>query len=214
MRRNLLPGSILGCLLLLSGLVYSQGMSVVSMKRALDTASNPPLYAKTVLKKKIVIDTIVIRSISQFQGMVDSLAYHGKVGKTYGPYAKGKVLVQILAKAPNNFNHVGQIFLDSSVFTKRFADSLATDIILKIRSGKATFEDMAVTYSMGGEGMVKGDLGWLAAGSMQPQMESAFGKLRKGDMFKIWSKNGLHIIRKLDDTKKDHGYVLMLKVLL
>ena len=192
----------------------AQKMSIAQMKKALDSSTNGPLYAKTVLKKQIVIDTIVIQSLSRFQGVVDSLAYHGKVGKTYGPFAKGKVLVQILAKAPNTFNHVGQIFLDTSVFSKRFADSLATDIIKRIQSGKASFADMAVTYSMGGEGLVKGDLGWMAAGTMQPQIESSFAKIRKGDLFKIWSKNGLHIVRKMDESKQAPGFVLIMKVLL
>ena len=192
----------------------AQKMSIAQMKKALDSSTNGPLYAKTVLKKQIVIDTIVIQSLSRFQGVVDSLAYHGKVGKTYGPFAKGKVLVQILAKAPNTFNHVGQIFLDTSVFSKRFADSLATDIIKRIQSGQASFADMAVTYSMGGEGLVKGDLGWMAAGTMQPQIESSFAKIRKGDLFKIWSKNGLHIVRKMDESKQAPGFVLIMKVLL
>ena len=192
----------------------AQKMSIAQMKKALDSSTNGPLYAKTVLKKQIVIDTIVIQSLSRFQGVVDSLAYHGKVGKTYGPFAKGKVLVQILAKAPNTFNHVGQIFLDTSVFSKRFADSLATDIIKRIQSGKASFVDMAVTYSMGGKGLVKGDLGWMAAGTMQPQIESSFAKIRKGDLFKIWSKNGLHIVRKMDESKQAPGFVLIMKVLL
>jgi len=198
----------------LSGSAMAQKLSIAEMKKALDTATNAPLYAKTVLKKKIIIDTILIQSLTRFQGMVDSLAYYGKTGKTYGPYANGKVLVQILAKATNTFNHVGQIFLDTSVFTSRFADSLSTDIILKVRNGLATFEDMAVTYSMGGEGLYKGDLGWMAAGSMQPQIETPFAKLRKGDLFKIWSKNGLHIIRKLDESKQAPGFVLVMKVLL
>ena len=192
----------------------AQKMSIAQMKKALDSSTNGPLYAKTVLKKQIVIDTIVIQSLSRFQGVVDSLAYHGKVGKTYGPFAKGKVLVQILAKAPNTFNHVGQIFLDTSVFSKRFADSLATDIIKRIQSGQASFADMAVTYSMGCEGLVKGDLGWMAAGTMQPQIESSFAKIRKGDLFKIWSKNGLHIVRKMDESKQAPGFVLIMKVLL
>jgi hypothetical protein len=212
MNRNAIVPAIL-CLLICFN-AAAQNKSIAVMKKELDSASNGPLYAKTVLKKQIVIDTIVIQSLNRFQGLVDSLAYHGKVGKTYGPFAKGKILVQILAKAPNTFNHVGQIFLDTSIFSKRFADSLATDIIKRIQSGKASFADMAVTYSMGGEGLVKGDLGWMAAGSMQPQIESSFAKIRKGDLFKIWSKNGVHIIRKMDDSKQAPGFVLIMKVLL
>src|SRR5215204_4006645 len=112
MKRNAIVPAIL-CLFICFN-AAAQKKSIAAMKKELDSASNGPLYAKNVLKKQIVIDTIVIQSLNRFQGVVDSLAYHGKVGKTYGPFAKGKILVQILAKAPNTFNHVGQIFLDTS----------------------------------------------------------------------------------------------------
>src|SRR6476620_5788014 len=182
------PGPAILISLFLSSLLSvfnaaAQKVSIAQMKKGLDSASNGPLYAKSVLKKQIDIDTIVIQSLTRFQGTVDSLGFHGKVGKTYGPYAKGKVLVQILAKAPNTFNHVGQIFLDTSVFSRRFADSLATDIIKRIQSGQASFADMAVTYSMGGEGLVKGDLGLMAVGNLQAHIESSLAKINKGDLF-------------------------------
>ena len=68
----------------------AQKMSIAQMKKALDSSTNGPLYAKTVLKKQIVIDTIVIQSLSRFQGVVDSLAYHGKVGKNVWTICKRK----------------------------------------------------------------------------------------------------------------------------
>lgn len=194
--------------------VFAQKKTVAQIKAELEKAINGPLYVKDVLKKKFVIDTIVIRSTSRFIGLPDSLSYYGKVGKVYGPYNNGKTLVQILAKAPVAFNHPGQIFLDTAVFSKRFADSLATNIMTRIKQGTASFEDMAQTYSMGGEAATKGDLGWIATGSLMPQIEQALAQCKKGDMFKIWTANGVHIIRKLDDSKEDHGFALLMRVFL
>ncbi|MBO9563598.1 MAG: peptidylprolyl isomerase [Niastella sp.] len=193
---------------------FAQKKTVAQIKLELEKATNAPLYVKDVLKKKFVIDTIVIRSTSRFVGLPDSLSYHGKVGKVYGPYNNGKTLVQILAKAPAAFNHPGQIFLDTAVFSKRFADSLATNIMTRIKQGTASFEDMAQTYSMGGEAATKGDLGWMSVGSLMPQIEQALAQCKKGDMFKIWTANGVHIIRKLDDSKEDNGFALLMRVFL
>ena len=194
--------------------VLAQKKTVAQIKAELEKATNAPLYVKDVLKKRFVIDTIVIRSTRQFVGLPDSLAYHGKPGKVYGPYNNGKTLVQILAKAPAMFNHPAQIFLDTSIFSKRFADSLSDNIILRIKQGTATFEDMAQTYSMGGEGVTRGDLGWIAQGSLLPQIEKELARRKKGDIFKIWTANGVHIIRKVDNAKEDHGYALMMRVFL
>lgn len=202
-------------LLCLSGpAVLAQKKTVAQIKAELEKATNGPLYVKDVLKKQFVIDTIVIRSTRRFIGLPDSLAYHGKVGKVYGPYNNGKTLVQILAKAPTAFNHPGQIFLDTAVFSKRFADSLSDSIIQRIRQGSATFEDMAQAYSMGGEGATKGDLGWIARGSLLPQIEDELARRKKGDIFKLWTANGVHIIRKLDNAKEDHGFALLMRVFL
>ncbi len=84
----------------------------------------------------------------------------------------------------------------------------------RIKEGKASFADMARTYSMGGEGATSGDLGWIAIGCMLPQIEKELDKRKKGDIFKIWTANGVHIIRKLDDAKQDNGFALMMRVFL
>lgn len=194
--------------------LLAQKKTVAQIKAELEKATNGPLYVKDVLKKKFVIDTIVIRSNRRFIGLPDSLAYHGKVGKVYGPYNNGKTLVQILAKAPAKFNHPAQIFLDTAVFSKRFADSLSDNIILRIKQGAASFEDMAQAYSMGGEGVTKGDLGWIAEGYLLPQIEKELARRKKGDIFKIWTANGVHIIRKLDEAREDHGFALLMRVFL
>lgn len=205
---------VIGVILAGSLTAIAQKKTVAQIKAELEKSPNGPLYVKTVLKKQFVIDTIVVRSPQQFFGLADSLAYHGKVGKVYGPYQQGKILVQILAKSPATFNHPGQIFIDTAVFTKHVADSLANSIMQRIQRGSASFEDMARTYSMGGEAATGGDLGWVAEGYMMPQIEKALAQCRKGDLFRIWTANGLHIIRKLDESKKDNGFALMMRIFL
>jgi hypothetical protein len=192
----------------------SQKKTTSQIKLEIEKSGNSPLYVKDVLKKKFKIDTVTIVSTTVFNGLIDSLAYHGKPGKVYGPYAKGKVLMQVLAKAPGSFNRVGQIFLDTSVFSKRFADSLANNIISKVSKNEVSFEEMAQIYSMGGEGSTKGDLGWIAVGALLPPIEKELGRRKKGEVFKVWSRTGLHIIRKSENPKKDHGYALVMRIFL
>src|SRR5882762_9421668 len=134
------------------------------IKTELEKSPNPVLYAKQILQKRFTIDTIVVTRTRGFNSLADSLAYNGKEKKVYGPYGdkSGRFLVQILTKAPNEFYHVGQIFIDTSVFRPRIADSIGDKILERIKNGSATFEQMAQAYSMGGEAATKGDLGWIA----------------------------------------------------
>ena len=109
--------------------LQAQQRSLATIKKELEESPNPPLYVTQVLKKRFVLDTITVTRTTRFAGIADSLAYHGKIKKVYGPFQKGKVLVQILAKLPNTFNHISQIFIDTSVFTRRIADSLADEVL-------------------------------------------------------------------------------------
>ena len=205
---------ILICLLVFTGTIsYAQQKTIAQIKTELEKSDNPPLYVKDVLKKKFVLDTITVMRTSHFMGLPDSLAYKGKIKKVYGPYDKGKVLVQILAKLPNTFNRISQIFIDTTVFTRRKADSLANDIIKRIKNGSASFEDMAAVWSMGGESVTKGDIGWIATGALLPEMERELRKHKKGDVFKVWTKSGVHIVRKTD-VKQDNGFALMMRIFL
>jgi len=203
-------------LFLFSGLIASaNGQSVAQIKKILDTTSNPIGFVKYVLKKKYYIDTITVVSTAQFLGKADSLAYHGKTGKTYGPFRKENILVKILTKAPNTFYHVNHILLDSSVFDSAFAESLADTIIAKIRSGASSFAAQAAVYSADLASASKGgDLGWFIKGVMLPQLDKELTKRKKGDLFKVWSVSGLHIVRIADNPKQDTGYALLLRVIL
>ena len=178
----------------------------------MEASPNPPLYVKDTLKKKFRFDTVTVVRTKGFMGLPDSLAYHGKIKKVYGPYDKGKVLVQILAKLPNNFNRISQIFLDTKVYLKKNADSIANEIIAKLKDGRSTFEEMAQVWSMGGEELTRGDLGWIAVGALVPEIERELKKRKKGEIFKVTTANGVHIIKKTADTRQDTGFALMMRV--
>jgi hypothetical protein len=190
--------------------------TITQIKAELEKSPNPVLYAKQVLKRRFHIDTIVVTRTRSFSSLADSLAYKGKERKVYGPYGpKGKkFLVQILSKAPNQFYHISQIFIDTSVFRYRVADSLGNLIIRKLKDHTATFGELALAYSMGGEGATHGDLGWIARGVLLPQIEHEVIKRKKGEVFRVWSANGLHIICETDDPKQDTGFALMMRVFL
>jgi parvulin-like peptidyl-prolyl isomerase len=200
-------------LMICFNIVSSQKMTVTQMKVNIENASNPLVYVRDVLKKKYILDTILVLNATHFRAYSDSLAYYGKVKKVYGPVAN-TYLVQILAKLPNSFTRISQIFIDTTVFTRRIADSLANSIVQRIKSGKTSFEDMAQAYSMGGEAATKGDIGWVARGAMIPEMEKELAKRKKGEVFKIWSRTGVHIIKKTSEPKQDNGFALMMRVVL
>ena len=191
-------------------------LTIRQIKEDLEKSPNPILYAKQVLKKHFKIDTVTITQTLHFGGLADSLAYHGKVGKVYGPYGpkNARYLVQVLSKAPNEFYHISQIFIDTSFFTYRIADSIGNMILRKLKDGSATFEDLAKAYALGRDAAAGGDMGWIARGSMFPVVEHEVIAHRKGEAFKLWTRAGLNIIRKDDDPKKDTGFTLMMQVFL
>ncbi|MES2893300.1 MAG: peptidylprolyl isomerase [Bacteroidota bacterium] len=193
----------------------AQAQTISQIKKVLDTTQDPIGYVKYKLKKKYRIDTVTIVSTNNFMGLADSLAYKGKVGKTYGPFKNANYLVKILAKIPNTFYRVSHILIDTTVFKVQFADSLADKIMSRIKSDSSSFQSMARTYSADNTSMMKGgDLGWFIRGIMLPQLEKAIVSHKKGDIFKVWTPAGLHVVTVTDNPKKDHGFALLLRVLL
>lgn len=207
------------CLILLTFnalLGYSQSKSIPQIKEELEKSPNPPLYVKDILKKKFRLDTVVVTRTVNFSSLADSLAYKGTIKKVYGPYnLQGqKFLVQILARLPNTFYRISQIFIDTSVFRYRMADSLGKSILNKLKNNQDSFEHLSQTYSMGGESVTKGDLGWVAKGSIIPAIDRQLAKSKKGEVFMIWSPSGLHIIKLTDGPKQDNGVALMMRIFL
>jgi hypothetical protein len=198
------------------GQTSASSMTIRQMKEELEKSPNPILYAKQILKKRFRIDTITITQTHHFGGLPDSLAYYGKEKKVYGPYGPkdSRYLVQVLSKAPNEFYHISQIFIDTSFFSYRIADSIGNVILKKLKDGSATFEDLAKTYALGRDAVAGGDMGWIARGAMFPVVEHEVVTHKKGEVFKLWTRAGLNIMRKDDDPRQDTGFTLMMQVFL
>jgi hypothetical protein len=196
--------------------VFCQPMSIIRMKEEMEKSPNSPLYVKDILKKKFRLDTIVVTRTTRFNSLADSLAYKGKIGKVYGPFTQQgrRFLVQVLAKLPNTFYRISQIFIDTTVFRYRVADSIGKSILDRLKNHGADFGNLAQTYSMGGESTTKGDLGWVARGSLLPEIEKQLVSRKKNEVFTVWTANGLHIIKKTEEPKQDNGIALMMRVFL
>src|SRR5450432_1121794 len=141
-------------ILTISGLCgYSQTKTIAEIKAELEKSPNSPLYVKDIMKKKFKLDTVIVTRTTHFNSLADSLAFRGTLKKVYGPYTiQGqKFLVQILARLPNTFYKIGQIFIDTSVFSYRMADSIGNAILNKLKNKEESFERLAQAYSMGGE---------------------------------------------------------------
>lgn len=194
----------------------SQPKTIAVIKTELEKSPNSPLYVKDILKKKFELDTVVVTRTTHFNGLADSLAYKGALKKVYGPFTlQGhKFLVQILARLPNTFYKISQIFIDTTVFSYRMADSIGNAIVGKLKKHQESFERLSQAYSMGGESATLGDLGWVARGSIIPAIDKQLAKSKKGDVFMVWSANGLHIIELKDGPKQDNGVALMMRIFL
>ncbi len=202
-------------LLCVVGYMAVKSQTVAVIKKELEATPDPIGYVKFKLKKKYRIDTVTVVSSTSFMGLADSIAYKGKLGKVYGPFKGNNILLKVLAKLPNTFYHVNHIVLDTGVFKPAFAESLADTIMMRINSGNSTFGDMAATYSSdyisSGRG---GDLGWFVRGMMLPQLDKAITEHKKGELFKVWTPAGLHVVNIKDNPKKDDGFALLLRVIL
>ena len=101
------------------------------------------------------------------------------------------------------------------MFDKGFAESLADNIMAKIADGSSTFASQASIYSADYSSSSKGgDLGWFVQGVMLPQLDKEMLNRKKGELFKVWSGSGLHIVSVADNPKEDTGFALMLRVIL
>jgi hypothetical protein len=192
-----------------------EAQSLAGHKKRLELSANPFQYVKDTMKKKFRVDTVSVLSPGNYQGLADSIAYVGKTGKVYGPFRGNPILIQVLAKVPNTFYRINHIVLDTGLFNIRFADSLAESIITRIRSGQSSFSDMAATYSSDSYTAMKGgDLGWMAKGAMLPELEAAIANKKKGELFKLWTPTGLHVVRIAENPMKADGHALLLRIFL
>ena len=186
---------------------------ISQMKLELEKSKDPIGLVKK-WKKKYKLDTISIISPGKFFGLADSLGYTGKVGKAYGPFPNDSIIVLVAGKAYNMFYHAGHILLDTITFHKKVASKMADNFIRQIKSGEKKFEDLAHTYNIDGSGENGGDFGLLARGVLMPQLDREIIKRKKGDIFKVITTNGVHIVKIFETPMKDIGFAVLMRIFL
>jgi parvulin-like peptidyl-prolyl isomerase len=201
--------------LLFSLLVYSQDNAarLKQMKAELEKSKDPISLVKK-WKKKYKMDTVSILSPGKFMGIADSLAYTGKIGKAYGPFPNDSILVVIGVKAPNIFYHAAHVLFDTISFRKKVSTKMADNFIKQIKTGQTKFEDLARTYNIDGSGETGGDFGLLPRGVLLPELDREVIKRKKGEIFKVISRNGVHIVKIIENPKKDTGFAIMMRIFL
>ncbi len=133
----------------------------------------------------------------------------GDMDDVYGPYEEDGYfkIARILdiANRPDSV-HARHILISSGTSfesVKATADSLAG----VIRSKRANFESLALTYSEDqGSASVGGDLGWFEEGMMVTPFNDACFAGKKGDVVVVESDFGFHIIEILDQSRTVRKY--------
>jgi peptidyl-prolyl cis-trans isomerase SurA len=92
----------------------------------------------------------------------------------------------------------------NEVTTEAQAKARLTEIKQRIESGKATFEDMARTYSADGSASKGGDLGEIFPGDTVPEFERAMNSLKVGEISEpVETQFGEHLIQVLGRRTQD-----------
>ena len=167
--------------------IYAEFVEADNMKNFLarnsDAAYNPYYYKAGDLK------TIAVE--------LEDFAANAKVGETLAPFEQENAL--IAAKVVD----IRQ--MPDSVFVKHILlqgeNEAKADSLLKVVNGKNFAEVASVwTADMNPNVAEAGDLGWMTQQYMIPGMESVL-TAKKGDIFKVQTTYGTHIVMVKDVTK-------------
>lgn len=114
-----------------------------------------------------------------------------------GKYSVAKTISTKIAPDSVKARHILLTYERDSASVERLADSLLSLLINK----RVSFDTLALNFSKDPGSYNKGgDLGWFKEGTfIQPLSDSCFMK-NKGDIFKVYSQFGIHIVEIMDKT--------------
>jgi len=150
-------------------------------------------YAPAVLKKGATVDK-----------NLDSLLFVSEIGMVYGPYFEGtnfKLLKLIEKLASPDSTKASHILISNQKQSLERANVIADSLLAIIKKG-SDFAQIAQTYSEDpGSATKGGDLDWFTEGTMVPEFNDACFKGKVGDIVKVETQFGVHIIKITDQTK-------------
>lgn len=177
---------------------------------SLFAANNNGFYNKSAYSKK-----------DELQGELKDKVGALSVGQLYGPYVDGKmyILAKLVdkkviadsAKASHILRSVTNGDPVQLIAANKYIDSLQA----AITSGKTNFKDAAIANSQDpGSGANGGDLGTFVPGTMVPQFNDAVFNGKPGNLYKVTTQFGVHLIKvenliyKTNESKYNVAYIV------
>ncbi|MDD3743000.1 MAG: SurA N-terminal domain-containing protein, partial [Lentimicrobiaceae bacterium] len=139
---------------------------------------------------------------------LDSIMFNSSVGTTFGPYVENNMyqmarLIDVQSRPDSlRASHIliayqGSMANPNSKLTKAQADAKADSLLQVVRNNAAKFDELAASDINDDKVAAKsqGDLNWFADGAMVPVFNNAVLNNRVGDIIKVESPFGFHIIK-------------------
>ncbi len=152
---------------------------------------------------------------SELPKEMDSLMFANDTGFVYGPYFEdGYYKISKLSQIKNlpdsvKARHI--LIQPNEKLTYEQADKLADSLLNEIKNG-GNFIDLAQKYSADKASLPEGgDIGWFKQGQMVKPFEKACFEGKKGDIVKVESQYGIHIIE-IEDKGPEIKKVLVTTV--
>ncbi len=144
---------------------------------------------------------------SEFKYEIESFLSSASKNDVFGPYFEDESYkisrVVAINQVPDSVKARHILIRENSAET---SNSIADSLINLINKG-ANFSDLARKHSTDqGSAVNGGDLGWFAEGSMVKPFNDACFNGKKGDIVKVESQFGVHIINILDQGKPTTKY--------
>lgn len=141
-----------------------------------------------------------------FTPAIDSMLFNATVGQVFQPVEDNGMyrifkLVDRQAKPDSlKASHILISYagtpVQTATRTREAADKLADSVLNVVKKNPAAFEGLAGTVSDDAAAKTKlGDLGWFANGAMVPEFNEAVLKGTVGDIVKVETQFGYHIIK-------------------
>lgn len=139
---------------------------------------------------------------------LDSVMFNSPVGTTFGPYIENNMyqmarLVDVQSRPDSlRASHILISYQGTNVnpttkLTKAQAEAKADSVLAVVRATPAKFDELAATDLNDDKtaAQTQGDLNWFADGAMVPSFNTAVLKGNVGDIIKVESQFGFHIIK-------------------
>jgi len=144
---------------------------------------------------------------------IDSFLLNGVKDSYIGPIqVNGQKYVYLIKDVISTYKmRAGQILIDPINTSESGVDSIAKEILVKLKNG-SSFDEMCKKYSYSDNSKHECDLGWFMSGEMVKMFEQAVLEHKKGDIFRVKSEFGTHIVKILEDSIEQSRVVTFLEI--